>query len=286
MQGHIPLLRLCGAGRRLALPLQSVPGPADLAGMSGSLETSDQNRLRLLAIVPAYNEEGMVGRVVREIERVAPEFDVVVVDDGSVDTTVAVAEEAGAVVLRHPFNLGIGGAMQSGYKYALANDYDVAVQVDGDGQHKPAYLPEMVAALHTSENEADMVYGTFAASGPLFWVVFVLAAAVAGQALFRIADEYRDRFVITNQRVFRVHGTFSTQRASVPLGRILDITVNKPLLGRFLNYGHFVFESAAQVQGISEITFVADIDARDAVLQETMQRAGLRATAPQLEDGT
>ena len=126
----------------------------------------------------------------------------------------------------------------------------------------------------------------FAATGPLFWVVFVLAAAVAGQALFRIVDEYRDRFVITNQRVFRVHGTLSTQRASVPLGRILDITVNKPLLGRFLNYGHFVFESAAQIQGISEITFVADIDARDAVLQETMQRAGLRATAPQWEDGT
>lgn len=126
----------------------------------------------------------------------------------------------------------------------------------------------------------------FAATGAVFWVVFVLAATLAGQALFRIADEYRDRFVITNQRVFRVHGTFSTQRASVPLGRILDITVNKPLLGRMLNYGHFVFESAAQVQGISEITFVADIDARDAVLQETMQRAGLRASAPQLDDGT
>ena len=115
--------------------------------------------LRKLAIVPAYNEEGMVGRVVRDIERLAPGFDVVVVDDGSTDGTVVEAEGEGATVLRHPFNLGIGGAMQSGYKYALRHDYDVAVQVDGDGQHKPAYLNDMLAALHTGA-EADMVYGS------------------------------------------------------------------------------------------------------------------------------
>jgi len=126
----------------------------------------------------------------------------------------------------------------------------------------------------------------FAYVGPVRWVLLVLGLALGGQALFRIVDEYRDRFVITNMRVFRVHGTLNTQRASVPLGRILDITVKKPLIGRLLNYGHFVFESAAQVQGISEIRYVADIDVRDAVLQETMQRAGLRATAPAQDDGT
>jgi glycosyltransferase involved in cell wall biosynthesis len=115
--------------------------------------------LRLLAIVPAYNEEGMIGRVVRDIKRHAPDFSVLVVDDGSLDATVAHAEAEGAIVLRHPFNLGIGGAMQSGYKYALAHCYDVAVQVDGDGQHKPEYLPEMLEALRTG-GEADMVYGT------------------------------------------------------------------------------------------------------------------------------
>ena len=120
----------------------------------------DRKQLTKLAIVPAYNEEGMVGRVVREIKRQAPGFDVIVVDDGSVDSTALVAEREGATVLRQPFNLGIGGAMQAGYKYAAHHDYDVAVQVDGDGQHKPEYLPSMVEALQTSGGEADMVYGS------------------------------------------------------------------------------------------------------------------------------
>jgi glycosyltransferase involved in cell wall biosynthesis len=120
----------------------------------------DHSQLRKLAIVPAYNEQGMVGRVVREIHRQAPDFDVVVIDDGSLDNTAAEAEASGAVVVRHPFNLGIGGAMQSGFKYALRNGYDVAAQVDGDGQHKPAHLPDLLAKLHTSGDEADMVCGS------------------------------------------------------------------------------------------------------------------------------
>jgi glycosyltransferase involved in cell wall biosynthesis len=118
------------------------------------------DELRKLAIVPAHNEGGMVARVVRDIHRAAPGFDVVVIDDGSTDATSAEAEGEGAAVIRHPYNLGIGGAVQSGYKYALRNDYDIAVQVDGDGQHKPEYLPEMVAALHTAGEDADMVYGS------------------------------------------------------------------------------------------------------------------------------
>jgi len=120
---------------------------------------SDPDRLHKLAIVPAYNEEGMVGRVVREIGRAAPAFDVLVVDDGSTDATAAEAQAAGATVISHPFNLGIGGAMQSGYKHALRHGYDVAVQVDGDGQHKPAYLNDMLAALQL-DGRADMVYGS------------------------------------------------------------------------------------------------------------------------------
>jgi glycosyltransferase involved in cell wall biosynthesis len=120
-------------------------------------EQSDQ--LRKLAIVPAYNEEGMVAKVVRDILSADPTFDVVVVDDGSTDRTIAEAQTTDATVIRLPFNVGIGGAMQTGFKYALNNDYDVAVQVDGDGQHKTEYLPELTAALNT-EGQADMVCGS------------------------------------------------------------------------------------------------------------------------------
>jgi len=128
--------------------------------------------LRMLAIVPAYNEAEMVGRVVRDIQREAPGFDVLVVDDGSADATAAEAEAAGAVVLRHPFNLGIGGAVQSGFKYALAQGYDVAAQVDGDGQHKPAHIAGLLAALHTESGEADMVCGSRFRGDPGYKVPF------------------------------------------------------------------------------------------------------------------
>src|SRR5919106_3921655 len=109
------------------------------------MRTKEADQLRQLAIVPAYNEEGMVARVVREIGRHAPEFDVVVVDDGSTDRTAAEAEATGATVIRHPFNLGIGGAMQTGFKYALERGYDVAAQVDGDGQHKTEYIEALLS---------------------------------------------------------------------------------------------------------------------------------------------
>jgi glycosyltransferase involved in cell wall biosynthesis len=136
------------------------------------MAAEEHQDLHLLAIVPAFNEEDMIGRVVRDIKRQTPAFNVLVVDDGSIDQTFAQAEAEGAIVLRHPFNLGIGGAMQSGYKYALAHGYDVAVQVDGDGQHKPEYLPEMLDALRTGSNEADMVYGTRFRGDPGYKVPF------------------------------------------------------------------------------------------------------------------
>jgi glycosyltransferase involved in cell wall biosynthesis len=117
------------------------------------------NAMRKLAIVPAYNEEGSVAKVVAGLHEHAPDFDVLVVDDGSTDRTSAVAEQTGAAVIQHPFNLGIGGAVQSGYKYALRHGYDVAVQVDGDGQHDPSYLALLLEELEAN-GRVDMVCGT------------------------------------------------------------------------------------------------------------------------------
>jgi len=113
---------------------------------------------RHLAIVPAYNEAGAIAATVADIFA-HTDFDVLVVDDGSTDDTAGAAAAAGAVVLRHPFNLGIGGAVQSGYLYAAENDYDVAVQVDGDGQHDARHIPELLAHLQTSAR-LNMVTGS------------------------------------------------------------------------------------------------------------------------------
>ncbi len=93
-----------------------------------------------LAIVPAYNEERCVGAVVHEIQAHNPAFSVLVVDDGSTDSTALAAADAGATVVRMPFNLGIGGAVQAGYQYAYEHGHDLAVQIDGDGQHDPAQV--------------------------------------------------------------------------------------------------------------------------------------------------
>ncbi len=128
----------------------------------------------------------------------------------------------------------------------------------------------------------------WAFDGPLFWILFLIGLGVAVQAGWKMLEEYRDRFVITNQRVFRMHGVLNTARASVPLGRILDITVKKPMTGRWLNYGHFVFESAAQVQGLKDIRYVADIDIREDILRKTMQGETIPVTItpPEEDDGT
>ena len=108
------------------------------------------------------------------------------------------------------------------------------------------------------------------------WLPLTLGLLVVAHAAWRALNEHMDRFVITNMRVFRVHGVLSQQLATMPLGRILDITVEKPVTGRLLDYGHFVFESAAQEQGLREIRFVGRPYARDLAIQRVVQRSGLR----------
>src|ERR1700694_2740118 len=112
---------------------------------------------RCLAIVPVFNEGASVRKVVQRLRRALPEFDVLVVDDGSTDDTVRqVPTDVPVVSL--PFNLGIGGAMQTGYRYAALHGYEVAVQVDGDGQHRPAEVRRLVESL--VDGDADLVVGS------------------------------------------------------------------------------------------------------------------------------
>lgn len=130
-----------------------------------------QMRVRRVAIVPAHNEEGAIAGVVREIQAFDPGLEVVVIDDGSVDRTAGLAAEAGAHVVRLPFNLGIGGAVQTGFRYALERGFDLAVRLDGDGQHDPNELPRLLEPLLAGD--ADIVVGSrFAAQDGHYRVPF------------------------------------------------------------------------------------------------------------------
>ena len=113
---------------------------------------------RVIIIIPAMNEAASVGQVVRGVLRVLPDAAVLVVDDGSTDRTASEGEAAGARVVRLPYNLGIGGAVQTGFRYALAEGFDVAIQVDGDGQHLPEEIPKLLRTME-AEN-ADLVVGS------------------------------------------------------------------------------------------------------------------------------
>ncbi|MGL6280218.1 MAG: glycosyltransferase family 2 protein, partial [Gaiella sp.] len=113
---------------------------------------------RVVAVVPAYREEDAIESVVAEIRAFDPSIDVVVVDDGSPDGTAAAAARAGAHVVRLPFNLGIGAAVQTGFRYALERGYDTAVRLDGDGQHDPLELPKLLSVL--AAGDADVVTGS------------------------------------------------------------------------------------------------------------------------------
>ena len=113
---------------------------------------------KILVIIPAFNEEATVGSVIDGVRRCAPEADIVVVNDGSRDSTARIAEGRGVKVLSHIYNLGIGATMQTGFKYALNKGYDIAVQVDADGQHPPGQIRLLMEPL--LEGKADLAIGS------------------------------------------------------------------------------------------------------------------------------
>lgn len=146
---------------------------------------------RVLVIVPALNEEDSVGDVVRALLAELPGVDVLVVDDGSTDATGTRAQAAGAALLTLPYNLGVGGAMRAGFKYALRHDYDAAVQVDGDGQHEAAAVRTLLAELVA----ADIVIGArfagagdYQARGPRRWAMKLLAVTLSRAVGSKLTD--------------------------------------------------------------------------------------------------
>jgi glycosyltransferase involved in cell wall biosynthesis len=119
--------------------------------------------MSIVAVIPAWNEADAIGRVVDTMRAFDPMIDAVVVDDASTDDTAVIAEAHGATVLRLPFNVGIGGAVQTGFKFALAEGYDIAVRLDGDGQHDPGELRKLLEPIQ--RGEADFVIGSRFADG-------------------------------------------------------------------------------------------------------------------------
>ncbi|MBI3251562.1 MAG: glycosyltransferase family 2 protein [Candidatus Andersenbacteria bacterium] len=113
---------------------------------------------KVCVIIPAYNESGAIKNVVNSVKDCYPTADIIVINDASTDNTGAIASTLGIPVLHLPINLGIGGAMQTGFKYAVKKGYDIAIQVDGDGQHNPTYIPTILKPIH--ENKADVVIGS------------------------------------------------------------------------------------------------------------------------------
>lgn len=146
---------------------------------------------RVLIMIPAWNEAASISEVVAEIRGELPETDVLVIDDGSTDDTALAARRAGAAVVRLPFNLGVGGARRLGFRYAKAHGYQVAVQIDADGQHDPRYVPKLIDGLQ----EASLVIGArfagegdYRAAGPRRWGMQVLSFVLSKMARQRLTD--------------------------------------------------------------------------------------------------
>jgi glycosyltransferase involved in cell wall biosynthesis len=123
-----------------------------------ALRLVDGRVLRTLILIPCLNEGPRIGGIVQQLAGLHPSLDILVVDDGSVDDTADAAAAAGAAVVRLPFNLGYGAALQTGYKYALEQGYDRLVQMDGDGQHPPEQVIHLLGAL--DEDEVDLAVGS------------------------------------------------------------------------------------------------------------------------------
>ncbi|KRE57160.1 glycosyltransferase family 2 protein [Phycicoccus sp. Soil748] len=150
-----------------------------------------RGRGKVLVVVPAYNEAEAIAGVVASVTRAVPTADILVVDDGSCDATSAVARAAGARVATLPFNLGVGGAMRTGFRHAKREGYSAVVQVDGDGQHDPAFIPQLLAALEHHDVAVGARFagtGDYVVRGPRRWAMRGLASGMSALMTTRLDD--------------------------------------------------------------------------------------------------
>lgn len=146
---------------------------------------------RVLVIMPAWNEEEAVAATVTEVLAASSNYDVLVVNDGSTDSTSVVAAAAGATVLNLPFDLGVGGAMRAGFKYARRLSYSRVIQVDADGQHDPRNIEEVLAGLEIADISIGARFadrGDYTVKGPRKWAMLVLARVISGVAKTPLTD--------------------------------------------------------------------------------------------------
>ncbi|MDD2818476.1 MAG: glycosyltransferase family 2 protein [Candidatus Nanopelagicales bacterium] len=146
---------------------------------------------KTLVAIPAWNEEGSIADVIAKVQEHRPDADILVVNDGSMDSTAEVAKAAGATVVNLPFNVGVGGAMRTAFLYASREGYDAMVQVDADGQHDPADLDRVLDGL----DEADVVVGTrfhpnsmYFVGGPRRWAMVLLSKSLSRMNRGTISD--------------------------------------------------------------------------------------------------
>lgn len=172
--------------------------------------------LPIAVIIPAYNEEAAISSLMDELNEHVPFLDVIVISDGSVDNTAALARKKGAIVLDLPCNLGVGGAVQVGLRYAYERGYQFVVRIDGDGQHPPSEIPKLIDAIKTGD--ADLIIGSrfigerSYASTPLRWIgIKLLAIFLSIICRSRVTDPASGFWIINRKLLYYFAHDYPTE---------------------------------------------------------------------------
>jgi glycosyltransferase involved in cell wall biosynthesis len=225
--------------------------------------------VKRIAIVPAFNEERNVGRVLDELRTIDPGLDVVVVSDGSTDRTAEVASARGAYVIRLPFNLGIGGAVQTGFRYAWEEGYELAVRLDGDGQHDPGELGVLVAPVVAGE--ADLAVGSrfvegggYRSSAARRVGIRILARVVSLIARQRLTDT-TSGFQACNRRAIALYAADLPHDYPEVEGMVMAIKhrirlVEVPVTMREREHGHSSIGTLASIYYMIKILLALFVD--------------------------